>query len=269
MNSFLYYLSQANQPPSERDIRQGKYGYAFDRPAKTDHKAVNVGPDGKHGVIFTALDRQVPPARRQYDPQNQVWIEHRTGGYWVGMWKDEPPTPADLERKKIIPGKAVELADGNYWQVPIARSWSANDDAAVKERFLYYDCQLETQAIFDGEAGFIDGPVVAGYAELWAIAEALYQCRFGDPTDEQSALLQIATPLLAVRILSTNYRLGVCEASLLGIVTTHFAYPIFDVLNDLAGREEVLQKKRAQLALLNSSAGPADTIPITDPLTPT
>lgn len=193
MNAFLYFLPTANQPPSEKDIRSAAYGYAFDKPAKTDHKAIQSGPNGQAGVIVTAFDRFVPPARRQYDPTQQTWIEHQAGGYWVGVWNDAKPTPAELERKKIIPGKMLELADGQLWQAPIARSWSANDDARVKEAYLYYHCQLETHAIFDGERGFIDGPVVAGYAELWALADALYQCRCGKPSEEQTALLSISS----------------------------------------------------------------------------
>lgn len=263
MRAFLYFVPNLEKPPSEKTMLREPFGHAFDKPAKIDSRFLQKGPGDCKGMLLAARDA-LPPEGLRYDPAHQDWIEHQSGGYWVGVAKGQLPSPEELLRKQPIPGHYVDLADGNAWLVPVARSWSATDDA---EQWLRYTCELEQQMQFDG-AEFRCGNVVPKHAELWAISAAVLHRYEGSESEEERELLTgLQAFTLAIRVLQANYKIGACEASLLGLISTELPGHVFRLLNDFAQREAVVQKKTEQLAaaLATSSAGPAVTLPATDP----
>ncbi len=81
------------------------------------------GPDGKPGTLFAWLDHE--QTRICYEPDKQTWIpsliegDRKAGAYWVGIWKDSPPTEKDLRRPEGRTGVLIPVADGSVWRFPL------------------------------------------------------------------------------------------------------------------------------------------------------
>ena len=79
------------------------------------------GPDGKAGTLFTFFPGHSP---REVDVNTQEWLEAPPDGeldggrYWLGYVKGRKPTPEQLQRRDLIDGEAVVLADDKVWVVP-------------------------------------------------------------------------------------------------------------------------------------------------------
>ncbi|MDE2100762.1 MAG: hypothetical protein KGL39_26185 [Patescibacteria group bacterium] len=101
---------------------------------------VEKGPDGNRGVVFAW--RRPGQAQMGYQPAKQTWLPAvprdglAAGRYWLGIWNDSAPTPADIARPYPRPGRSIELADGNPWLLPIAKELPADlilqDDGSWK-----------------------------------------------------------------------------------------------------------------------------------------
>ncbi len=82
------------------------------------------GPDGGPGLLASWRPGH-PQQRIGYYPDEQEWLpatcESGTKpAYWIGFWKDSPPTPEQLGKDTRQAGYLVELRDGNNWSVPAA-----------------------------------------------------------------------------------------------------------------------------------------------------
>jgi len=77
-------------------------------------------PEGKQGAIFGWGEFNATH-QMLYRPDLQDWIPNHAGLYSVGVWKDSPPTPADLLKDRWHPSHDVVLGDGKSWHVPVAR----------------------------------------------------------------------------------------------------------------------------------------------------
>lgn len=84
--------------------------------------AIVDGPDGKTGTLFGWGDAL--RGRLHYDAAKQSWTpaaaheELPACRFYVGTWKDSPPTPEDLRRPGREPwGEPVELG-GQTWLLP-------------------------------------------------------------------------------------------------------------------------------------------------------
>lgn len=86
------------------------------------------GPDQGRGRLAFWEERTPNPQPRlpQVDLERQVWhaLPPRkglpAGRAWIGWYKEQPPTPSDLLRKRPLQSVDVEL--GSYaWSVPVAR----------------------------------------------------------------------------------------------------------------------------------------------------
>ena len=79
------------------------------------------GPGGP-GLMFGWLDSKQPDNR--YLKDQQTWIPSNTqwggkqGAYWVGIWKDSPPTEQDLRRPDHRQGVQIRLGDDDSWSIP-------------------------------------------------------------------------------------------------------------------------------------------------------
>lgn len=110
---------------------------------------IQQGPSGLRGVnvAWNSLDQ------KHFDADKQTWIEAvpngdlKAGRYWVGFWKDDPPTPTDLAWQGTrFEGSMITLGDGNQWLIPAAgllpSTWKLNRDGEpelqVKELFTKF-----------------------------------------------------------------------------------------------------------------------------------
>lgn len=79
---------------------------------------VDVGPDGRPGMLF-GWQKEFRPPLLAVRPTEQDWLPANAGGlYQIGIWKNDPPTPADLLKPRNYGGKIVGLGDGYEWTVP-------------------------------------------------------------------------------------------------------------------------------------------------------
>jgi hypothetical protein len=87
------------------------------------------GPDKGRGVVFRWFDAKHPERAPELGmfPERQEWTPAKptdgleAGRFWIGIEKDRPPTPEDLQRPEMYGGLPVKLA-GHDWIVPVARA---------------------------------------------------------------------------------------------------------------------------------------------------
>jgi hypothetical protein len=114
------------------------------RPSFADVGLSCVTGDGEPAPEWVDLD-SFPPADRpgrlygwpdgldgvpMYQPDLQSWIaaaplpdgvdglSRERGRYWLGLWKDSPPTAQDLERSRLVSGRMCLRASSGLWHVP-------------------------------------------------------------------------------------------------------------------------------------------------------
>jgi hypothetical protein len=89
------------------------------------------GPDGGRGALVAWRKPAADDKRFHFARDLQTWIpavpagELAAGRYWVGVWKDSLPKPAELARGEngTVPhtGHSLQLGDGQCWIFPDAR----------------------------------------------------------------------------------------------------------------------------------------------------
>lgn len=89
------------------------------------------GPSGGPGIVLYPIPVSNDlPKKPGYDPTRQTWrqsgspIDRGANAAplaWLGYATDEPPAPADLERRVLIGGYPIEDAHGQTWHVPALR----------------------------------------------------------------------------------------------------------------------------------------------------
>ena len=87
------------------------------------------GPDDGRGVVC-GWDDPLDPSKNQplaVRTDLQDWSPAKphdgleAGRFWLGNSKASPVRPHDVRRRKTYAGLPVKLADGNEWEMPIAR----------------------------------------------------------------------------------------------------------------------------------------------------
>lgn len=265
MAHLLYFVEGAGTLNREHAARLG-LGYALgDGLAQA---AVNgKGPGGNPGVCACKSAE-----RMGYHPDRQTWLRiPRIGdqgkgrpatAVFVGVWNDSPPTPAELQRPKLLPGWPVKLLDGNEWVAATAYQWheqdASEDGAGGPPRWSY---ALPAHAEIDSDGSWRRGRVHREYERLWAIAKAHFDILVGaadeSPEVGDVELNAADTRDLAAEVLGVNYRVSKWECALLGLFDDP---PILaaQVLRATVGLPaiEAWQKKRT-LAVVGGSSGSA------------
>jgi hypothetical protein len=214
------------------------------------------GPGDKSGVIlaYQRPDGQIP-RRLGYYPKEQVWQPVADGKeLWIGLDPSEPPTPADLMRRRVYSGYELELAAAfgqpQAWTIPIVR----RPDGST---------ELPTDVHWDATGQLVQ-PIKPAYAKYWeATAEVLtwWQREFAQvPLD--------AALRLAIAALSINYRFGVIEHNFLRVLDSDNLFLVLALTIDgpNAGRIAESHKKKDDSPSTSSSGpGSPDSIPVTDP----
>lgn len=108
------------------------------------------GPDGGSGLLLSAS----PGLCSGFQADRQTWRPVSEALLWIGQsTNEEPPGPADLARPSLLEGTAVELADGQSYQVPTLRR---PDGHTTLPRALGWD-----------EAGQFQIEISPRYRSLW------------------------------------------------------------------------------------------------------
>lgn len=113
MASYVLHIpTERNPVPAILD----KYG--LQSLAENCSYGLDVGPEGKHGVMLSwyGLDDGPPPGAER------TWQQlPGKPDVWMGVEVNRPLIPHDIARRRFLPGgEFVLCADGNAWFVPVA-----------------------------------------------------------------------------------------------------------------------------------------------------
>ena len=254
--SFLYFVADCE--PS-RAIESAGIGYAFEVPGRKVLAQVHRGPGGKRGAL--ALDpHRVPGNHHGYHADRQTWRPWPgKSGVWVGRPNETTIGPAELARVEQLSGDKVELGDGCDWLVPTCRSWSESDDP---ERFALWSNRLPAVLTLDDAGEWIHGDVIAKYAQLARIAEAVTEVTFlAEAAREEMRRRVVGEQRVfsAAILLQANYVVGPVEAAMLGLFDSHNVGRILDVAADVGGLIAIAEKKSAERRAPAMNASPASS----------
>ena len=226
MGAFFYFFPDKGAAPVSA-FKDAGLGYLFDSSGTSAASAsMDPGPNGQRGAVAVGGSPPKPGALSGVD--GAEWLD--CGDFWVGVDRNNPPTPKDLERAELVDGHAIRLADGNLWMIPVARHY---DGATPLPRAVRWN----------RAQGFHPGDVIKAHRELFAGAEKAWDallCAMSG--DESEFSIDTEFDLLSLT-LGTNYRVGPAEIGLLEIVTTVNRSEIVKALVDWPGAEEFLKKK--------------------------
>lgn len=190
-------------------------------------------PTGKRGILFhDGAARGMSAERLVYREDRQTWRdagEVKGGKLLVGMWDDWQPRERDLRRRAMVEGDPVKMGDGDHWLVP---------------RLMFPTCETcLPQSMWVGADGAVHKSLVKEYRDLGALGLEILE--FITALSERSHLdnslestmrdLELSDAELvafAVRGIGGNYRIGMTEAGMLGLVTTQ---NLLDILAALVG----------------------------------
>ena len=222
MRRFLYFLPL---PGANRGIlaERGLLSRFTESPGAGDDllphvvSGIDAGPDGQRGCIV-ALGNQPAP----YDVREQFWQPSSNGKFWVGAEKINMPRPEDLERNPGLKGEYIALLDRNAWRSPVILRWDAagccheiNLPQSLAPSFENGKCQFKKQ-------------VRPPFAATHALAEQIFN-DFGN-----GATISIEEAVdRAARLLGMNYRIGIEEIGLLGLLDNALALKILATAIDL------------------------------------
>lgn len=210
MAGFLYFRSgsQSNVKPDE--ITAWGLEYAFTTPPES--RGVNQNsPSGKSGVIFADAKRLGRTVA--CDMANQVWrklptVEGRPE-LWLGYWKDAKPGPEDLQRPGMLNGSRVQLADDNWWTVPLVRRFDGSEFLPALPTLWDYDDQGQP----------VRGALLAQHAHLWELtcpyADQCLAQMDDESTEDQPQVDDAELCRTVVALLQANYVVGLPELVLL------------------------------------------------------
>ncbi len=237
------------------------------------------GPGGSAGMLVASTEGT--PADLRYVEAEQVWFPPAADDpdcpreYWLGYWKDSPPTPEDLARADQVAGVGVRMADGREWLAPIARRYVGAGE---------HEVPLPRRYRLDRETGQVAIRVLEQYRRLWVLSDRLAEVFLdpflglgedaGPPGDGQAAdggRLEMtngeAWDAVGV-ILGANYRVGYWEALALELMDDRCIKELFLVVIDfqsLVALAEGLAKKNGADDSSDGNSGGGDSTPPTGP----
>lgn len=132
---FLVFIPDCQ--PSDLEQRAKSAGLA-DLLTGHDTLPSIVGPDNDMGIMLAWTSPTSP--RHDYSPNEQEWIpsvQKKDGKplYWVGFWKEKPPTESELRRHYTQAGKLIQFGQAK-WKLPTPDSVDARavyaDDGSMR-----------------------------------------------------------------------------------------------------------------------------------------
>lgn len=243
----IYYFIPGQSKPSRKQLSELKLGYAFD-----DESFVSVavkaksGPDGQDGFVVHPTDSP------SYVPDKQSWFSHATPGVHFGWWNDLKPTPSSLIRNNKIDGNLVKLADGNEWEIPVARRWSIG--TRDQEGKILWDEDSLTRRLEFKDGDWVEGEVINEQVLFCQVGRAIFDHWVEHMQDSPFTLPNNETHLCS-DVLAMNYRLSSFEIGALGLLTSspELLWSVLKQVIDVSGWGEMVKKKEA--ASQSSNAG--------------
>ncbi len=266
----LYFLPRATDALRATIIARG-LGHVFDDVADgeiSSCEVIGTGPDGKSpGFVVAANSVPItnaagdlvpgkPPRECQYKAERQSWQPlPGESDVWIGTASGEPPTPREMQRRRLIAGATIQLGDGADWQIPELRR--PDDGSSLPHAFRFDD------------AGKVHQTLDGRYREIWERSELAIEA-FTAPVLNTNESIEWAIPL-AIDALALNYRFARGEQNALALVTSSNWVSVlaaiigfFDPV--VAAQVAAKKKDRATSAVnTNTTPGPADDCPATDP----
>jgi len=221
MNRFIYFIPGVPGCNEEMLAARGLLSRLSGPGGIVQHgiTAWRDGPDGNGVAIAVTCE----PAR--YEPETQVWQEGPQ--FHTGMDANARPTPADVERELGYNGHEVRLLDGNMWRVPLLRRW----DDEKREHISALPKVLRSVKDANGRFG-LKLAVAKSHEKIDELAETIWQAFLTKMTWSTDLLFQTAAQLL-----SQNYRIGIEEIGLLGLLDEPMALAVLGLAIDTPGLE--------------------------------
>jgi hypothetical protein len=172
-------------------------------------------PDGPAGTGCIVASGGAPIMASE----KRVWVQGER--FWTCI-EDLAPGPADLVRELGISGYEVTLLDGNAWRVPLVMRWET-------ERLAHVPNLPKSMApvLRDGRYVY-ESKVRAEFAAVLALAERTFAAFVQELSLPAGSVFADAVELLAV-----NYRIGVEEAGLIGILDGEASKRVLELAIDL------------------------------------
>lgn len=262
MSGLLYFIPGATAGVTIEEVIQHGLGYAFSSIGDFTPCVVMRGPGEAGGGVVIADSRHT--GRIGFYPDEQRWMRIPKSEVWIGIYPDDRPAPADLQRAAFLDGHFVTLEDGNSWLIPVARAVGDIDGEPVPYDSLPHAVGLDD----DGKWGR-NGPIPK-YDKLWKIALRWWdEIQRGIQREVVEPGTKVAISMefndiadAAVEALTTNYRLHNAEVSLLGLLSDRVMYQVLHAVVDMPTIEAIAKKKltdRSQ-GTSSTSAGRKDEI---------
>lgn len=246
MSGFLYYVEGMSGKPGLEQLVELGLGHVFDSKTDIDWRGVSAGPEGLGAGVVVWVKGTV--AAGGFFPSAQEWkrvpeVLVRAAGsdaavpvpaVCVGWPRGVMPGPLHLRRARVVPGHLVKMADGRFWQAPVARAVVQAVDGSVG-----WMNALEKRTRLDTERGvWVEDGVAVEYVELWRIAELFWQAlrEGGEAAGEgaEHALVTFDERIeYALRCLRVNYRVGPVEAEVIGLLSEAAAVEVLGAVVDL------------------------------------
>ena len=230
----LFYYVPGSRSITEKTVREMGLGYMLSgRGLKK--VPTSQGPDGHSGIVFAAgptNDAATSINLTDSCGPTAKWAKVDGTDAWVGMYKEDKPTPQDLEHEHLIDGHFVELCDGHNWLCPVAR---AVDGSTPLPKPLEFK---------EGRWSASEGPVDK-YADLFSHACVLWDTMMIAASDGEDGEISITFEdeiKISIIALACNYRVSASEVSLLGLFDSRSYTLILKTIVDIQSLE-ILKKK--------------------------
>lgn len=191
------------------------------------------GPGGKSGMLFTFAPYTDP---RSYDEKTQTWLEAPPDGelakgrYWVGYVTARKPTPEELQRRDLIDGEPVVLADNKVWVIPCC-------EFAPKRL---------TRDVNTGEEKRVVAEAHRQWVEWTNALFSLFVSEGFSAIVEKERVVHIPNGLgYAALTLSKNYRVNSDVVDLLGLIEEYQAFEIARVATGMSLVERIADQKKS------------------------
>lgn len=233
MSGLLYFIPGATPAVTIGAILGHGLGYAFSSPGDFTPCGCSSGPGEAGGGVVIADSRHTE--RIGFYPDEQIWQAIPNSAAWVGMYPDDRPAPADLQRAAFLDGHFVRLEDGHEWLIPVARGVGEIDGELVP-----YD-KLPHAVGVDGDGNWSRNGAISKYERLWKIALRWWDelqrgldgqvIEAGKDVGIDMDFNDVADG--AVEALTTNYRLHKAEVALLGLLSDRVMYEVLHAVVDM------------------------------------
>ena len=217
--SFLYAVPGKDN----NNVTWDHFKHAFDgQPQRgLDQRGLT---DEKTAVL---ADHSVSTSKMRIAKEEQEWrrVQKDEGIYWIGYWKNDPPTPETLRRTRLLSGKEIKTRVGG-WTVPTAISFHLVDGETQTIQ------HLERYVDFNDQGQKVYGDVVEQFEPLHDIAMAwLGQ---GDSFLSPDEVLEFAS-----QVIGHNYRVAYEELCMLRAFTQDIAVDVMTTLVDTSDHNEL------------------------------